>query len=128
MQIEVQPHAEQRCTLLQGVRCGGLQIVAERNQGIVAAGSRQRRFAELHLADAGVGELTEDEHLLGVDLVFDDPEEPETIQGIVEPLDDGGAFDVIEEIPKGTLALLDLGRGKRAFEQFSIHDRPPCCG
>ena len=64
--VEVEADAEERRALLERVRGGGLQIVAERHERATPLLARDPAHAELHLRDALGDELAEDDHFVQI--------------------------------------------------------------
>ena len=118
--VEVEPDAQERRALLERVRGGGLQVVAERDQRLGLAVARDLGGAELHLHDALGRQLPEDQDLVVPDLVGDHLEGPRAVERLVQARDDAVALDVVEEaVP--ALALLDLGRVEGLLEEGTVH-------
>ena len=76
LRVEVEPHPQERRTLLQRVRGGGREVVAEQDQRLGLEAARHLGRAELHLHDAGGRELPDGPGSRVPDLVGDHLERP----------------------------------------------------
>src|SRR5439155_22714965 len=122
--VEVEPDAQERRALLERVRGGSLQVVAERDERAAPLLARDLAHAELHLRDAVGGEPAEHEHLVLPDLVVRDLEGPRPVQRLVQAMDHVVALDVVEDAV-APLALPDLRGLERLLQQCAVHRTPP---
>src|SRR5215475_713381 len=121
VEIQMQSDAKERRAFLQAVRRSGFEIVSEGDDRIVLLRSGDARFSELTLRYSLCGQFAENDTLVVINAMFLDLEDPFGIKTLVEPLDHGATFDVIEHVSIRALPSLDLLWRERFFKQVSIH-------
>src|SRR5262245_9853006 len=121
VEIQMQSDTKERRAFLQAVRRTGFEIVSEGDDRIVLLRPSDARFSKLTLRYSLCGQFSEYNNLVVINAMFLDLEDPFGIKTLVEPLNHGATFDVIEHVSIRALPSLDLLRRKRFFKQVSIH-------
>src|SRR5215813_3225373 len=121
VEIQMQSDTKERRAFLEAVRRSSFEIVSEGDDRIVLLRSSDARFSKLTLGYSLCGQFPENDNLVVINAMFLDLEDPFGIKTLVEPLDHGATFDVIEHVSIRALPSLDLLRRERFFKQVSIH-------
>ncbi|VTR66089.1 hypothetical protein DESC_40120 [Desulfosarcina cetonica] len=121
--VQMQTNTEQCGGLLQCICRCGFEVIGKGDDVARFSGTGDPAGTELAFDDTAGLQLSQDEHFIGLvqDLMPDDGKGPLTIKGIVQTLDHGMAFDVIQHLAKVAFTLFDLLGGKGSFEDFSVH-------
>src|SRR6266850_8268358 len=115
LKVEMQADAEERGAFFQAVRRGPFQVVSNGylRFGFLVPGNLG--FSELTFRDTLCGELSQDYNFLFINVMVENFEGPFRVESVVQTLNHGGAFNVIEYIAVETLPLFDLVGRERFF-------------